>query len=207
MYKDEILEGVTNGRSVKEISTIYDISLPVVKASVIDLGLVDDLQNKSYFPWLEDEDTQLIEEWNTKPRSAMADIAEVHKRTIGAIKARVKHLQQIEMLPLDEKPVKKSTKKSNNWVKWSEQDVELLQELADKGVTWSDIGLKIGRTHQAVYQKYHQLLKAEKSGSVETIDITISCGDNTITVSVPANGDIDLSIPKLEWSTTVSSDK
>ncbi len=195
-----VTEGVEKGLSVKQIADEYELHMTKVKRLIEELGLADRLQNRSYISWPSEEDTQLLEEWTSEPRASLSEIAKLHKRTTGAITARVKQFRKEGKLPEEAKPMLTRKKpKKQKYHKWLEQDVETLERMVNEGSSWTDIALKIGRTYNSVYQKYQQL-HSENGG---TVDVIVACGDVSITVSLPCKGVVNISIPKFDWGISV----
>ena len=132
--ENQVTEGVDEGLSVKEISTKYDLSLQEVRDVIERQGLADRLQNRGHWKWSEEENAKLIEEWTVEPRPSLAEVAEAHKRSLGAIAARIKILVKDGRLPEDAKAKFRPRK-------WTAVEVNTLKRMVDEGCGWPEIAV------------------------------------------------------------------
>ena len=185
-----ITEGIDDGLSVKEISVRHSIALNKVRDIVTDQGLVDGLQNRSYWIWDDDEDDELVVAWSNEDRPSLKEIAERHKRTVGAIQSRLKFLQKEGRIDIESK--------SNTGHRWSAEDTVKLVYLVENEESWSEIAEEMGRSVKAVQRKYRSMSAKRKN-----VKVKITCGNVTATLTIPGDGPITVTIPSKKWSTQI----
>ena len=149
---------LNQGKSVKEIAEAFQTNLIKTKQFIRDNNLIDLLQNKSYWPWDEQEDDQLRDE--LERALPLEQIAELHSRTEGAVKCRIRNLKLEAASPED--PEDPDAPKKVPF-RWSEESVEEMLRMKREGASLAAISQAIGRTEKAIQAKLRKIKAASKT--------------------------------------------
>ena len=140
-YLTRVINRLAEGKSVHDLADEFSIETLTMRQFIIDHQLSDKVSNRSYWPWNDIEDQELRKEVSEK--MALSELAERHRRSVAAIRARVMFLN----LPLE----------GRKRGRWTIDEEEQLRQLLDEGVEMTEIASRFNRTLSLIERHAAQL--------------------------------------------------
>lgn len=159
VYIDEFWEWAKKNRSFLDFSKMEPLALGKEPDWVADQRRRDfhtcAYQRKK--PWTPDEDRRLVNLLR-QYKYGWAEMAEMLNRSVGAIQRRCNDLG------IKERPIRAS-----NYNPWSDADFQTLADGIREGVSYSDIGIMVGRSEKAVRGRVYETYRTENADKVRAM--------------------------------------